>query len=181
MYQNKAKIGGNLIVFSIFLILCAFLSFIMFLDILLIVTNQVPSKEEDISIASVFFGGFLFLSIVCFRKIRNAFCAGKLNRFFEKDEDGLIEIAEIARHMHMKQQKCFSFFLDCVGKGLLKNCMVFPEDPTYILLDNGKNTITEKYVVVHCNCCGAPSTLRIGFENTCKYCGAVVLEKNQTS
>ncbi|MGN0153143.1 MAG: hypothetical protein ACI4A3_01735, partial [Lachnospiraceae bacterium] len=67
-----------------------------------------------------------------------------------------------------------------ISKSLRIGCqfLLYNINPTYILLDNGKKTIAEKFIVVHCKCCGAPNTLRIGYETTCKYCGAVVLEKN---
>lgn len=96
------------------------------------------------------------------------------NGILANDADGLISMEELAGYMKMKRHKCFALFLDCVGKNLLKNCTVFAEDPTYLVLDNGKKTIAEKFVVKHCPKCSAPSTLRIGYENTCKYCGTVM-------
>lgn len=177
MYQNKLKIRVNLILFTLLFIPFAICALYTIFNVFLIVTNRIHIREEGYSITGILFAVFIFLSIVFFRGIMRAFRARKMGCFFEKDEDGLIAVEELAAYMHMKQQRCLSFFLDCVGKGFLRNCMIFPEDPTYILLDNGKDVISEKYVVQHCHNCGAPNTLRIGFESACKYCGQQILNK----
>lgn len=174
MYLNKVKIWTGRILYILALLPCAGASAILLLYMQLIVTNQVSVRAEDVSITSTILGAFLFGTIVFYRKLRNILHAEKMNRFFEEDEDGLVAIADVAKYMNMEQKKCFSFFIDCVGKGILENCMIFQEDPTYILLENGRNKIHEKFIVLHCNSCGAPNTLRIGFENSCKYCGAVL-------
>lgn len=174
MYQDTKKKWIYLGVYILCFLPCAFLFLIGLLDFILVAAGQIKEEKSFLLVAAVVFTLFAILSIVLWFKILKMIWVGKMNRYFEMDEDGLIAISDLSGYMHMKQKKCVSVFLDCIGKGLLKNCMIFPKDPTYILLDNGKNTIAEKYIVIHCNSCAAPNTLRIGFEHQCKYCGAEI-------
>lgn len=107
----------------------------------------------------------------CIRALR----AQKFGKYFETCEDGLVSMEKAALIFNMKQQRFFVTFLDCLGKGFLKNCSVFTEDPTFILLENGGKSIKDKFAIVHCQKCGAPGVIRIGFENTCKYCDSIIV------
>lgn len=177
MYLNKLKCAIKMIVFLPLFCICSFIALIALLNVLLMALGQIEKDGFGTGMVWYMMAAFGFLAFVLFTKIRKVYRAWKMNRYFEKDKDGLISVEEAARHIKVKQQKCFSLFLDFVGSGLLKKCTVFKEDPTYFLLDNGKKTIKDKFVVMHCNQCGAPSTLRIGFENRCKYCNAIILKK----
>lgn len=102
----------------------------------------------------------------------DAIRAYRISRIFEGDEDGLLEIKETAEQLKMKHYKFFAVFHRLVGKRLLRNCSVFSEDPTCIILANEKYDIRAKFTVERCKNCAAPNTLRIGFERECKYCGS---------
>lgn len=179
MYRNKPKIIIIIAVFSLLFAGCAFIAVVMLLDIILVLTHQIPSYKGSLSLPCYMLATFSLFSYLSFKKIQKAYRANKMSQYFEQDSDGLISMEALAIHMKMKRHKCFALFLDCIGRNLLKNCTVFSEDPTYLILDNGKKTIAEKFVVKHCPKCSAPSTLRIGYENTCKYCGTVVMENSR--
>lgn len=102
----------------------------------------------------------------------DAIRAYRISRIFEENEDGLLEIQETAEQLKMKHYKFFAVFHRLVGKRLLRNCSVFSEDPTCIILANEKYDIRAKFTVERCKNCAAPNTLRIGFERECKYCGS---------
>lgn len=172
MYRNKTKMGILTAVFLPIFVGCAYVAAMMVFYIFLVVTQQIYTIPEMFGMSCMMGVVFAMVAFLAFKKLRKVFCAGKMGRFFEQDRDGLVSIEELAAHMKMKQHKCFAMFLDCVGSNLLIKCTVFPEDPTYLLLENGKETLAEKFAVKHCARCGAPGTLRIGFENTCRYCGS---------
>lgn len=178
MYQNKPKMFVIFTVFSLIFLGCAFVAALMVINLLLALTHQIYSDRESLLMICYMITSFSIFSFLSFKKLQKTYRARKMGKYFEKDTDGLVSIEKLAVHMKMKRHKCFALFLDCIGKKLLKNCTVFSDDPTYLVLDNGKKTITEKFVVKHCPKCSAPSTLRIGYENTCKYCGTVVMEKS---
>lgn len=174
MYQNKPKMIVIFAVFSPLFAVCFFVAVLTFLNVLLILAKQAPKVDESVFLPCYMMLTFSIFFYLSFKKLQKVYRAKKMGKYFEQDSDGLISIEELAMHMKMKRHKCFALFLDCIGRNLLKNCTVFSEDPTYLVLDNGKKTITEKFVVKHCPKCSAPSTLRIGYENTCKYCGTVM-------
>lgn len=177
MYHNKIKMAVIFLVFSIIFAGCGYVAVMLFFYIVLAATKQIHTIGDVYSFSFFMFGSFSLFATLSFKKLQKTFRARKMAKYFEKDADGLVSIEELACYLKMKRHKCFALFLDCVGRNLLRNCTVFSEDPTYLLLDNGKENRLEKFVVKHCPKCGAPSTLRIGFENTCKYCGAVVMER----
>ena len=179
MYQNKKKKWIYLGVYLACFIPIGFNFIIMMFTLLLYATNQIPSNHMDLSAVSIVVSLFGFLTFILFFQIRKYLRVGKISRYLELDHDGLVAISDLAHFLKINQKKFVSEFLDFVGKGVLINCMIFQEDPTYILLDNGKEKISEKYVVLHCRQCGAPSTLRIGFEHQCKYCGTNFSELNR--
>lgn len=177
MYQNKTKMIVTLVVFGAIFAGCGFVTVVMFLYTILVLTHQVHSVGDVLGMSCFMLTAFGTFSFLSFKKLQKIFRVRKMSRYFEQDKDGLVPIEEIAVYMKMKQHKFVALFLDCIGRNLLYNCTIFPEDPTCLLLENGKKNLTEKFVVKHCPKCGAPSTLRIGFENKCKYCDAVILEK----
>ncbi|MGN0438629.1 MAG: hypothetical protein ACI4F4_08915 [Lachnospiraceae bacterium] len=172
MYQNKKKTWIYLGICLACFIPIGFNFVIMMFTLLLYATNQIPSNHLDLPVVGIIVSLFGCLTFILFFQIRKYLRVGKISRYLEVDDNGLVAISDLSHFMKRKQKKVVSDFLDFVGKGVLVNCMIFQEDPTYILLDNGKETVSEKYVVLHCRKCGAPSTLRIGFEHQCKYCGA---------
>lgn len=178
MYQNKKKTWIYLGIYLTCFIPVGFNFVIMMFTLLLYATNQIPSENLDWSLTVVVVSLFGCLTFILFFQIRKFLRVGKISRYFEADIDGLIAISDLAHFLKMDQKKFVSEFLYYIGKGVLVNCMIFQEDPTYILLDNGKEKISEKYVVLHCRRCAAPSTLRISFECRCKYCGAEFPELN---
>ena len=178
MYQNKKKTWIYLGIYLAFCIPIGFNFVIMMFTLLLYATNQIPSEHSDWSSLGIVVSLFGCLTFILFFRIRKFLRVGKISRYLETDSDGLVAITDLAHFLKMDQKKFVSEFLYYIGKGVLINCMIFQEDPTYILLDNGKENISEKYVVLHCKQCGAPSTLRIGFEHRCKYCGVEFSELN---
>lgn len=126
-----------------------------------------------------FDAGFIILSVsflmvagIYARFFLDAIRAYRISRIFKKNEDGLLEIKETAEQLKMKQYKFFAAFQKLVGKRLLRNCSVFSEDPTYIILADEKHDIRAKFTVERCKNCAAPNTVRIGFKKECKYCGS---------
>lgn len=174
MYQNKVKMTVTFLVFGAIFAGCGFVTVVMVLNTILVLTHQIHSIGEMLGLSCFVLAAFGTFSFLSFRKLQKIFWVRKMGRYFEQDQDGLVSIEEMAIHMKMKQHKFVDLFLDCIGRNLLYNCTIFPEDPTYLLLENGKKNLTEKFVVKHCPKCGAPSTLRIGFENQCKYCNTVI-------
>lgn len=176
MYYNKSKTYVQLVINTVIMVPFFVLSFVFLADLILMLTNQIETTDSLTYPLVIFFAcTFLFVFLSTAKKLFDIIRVIKMCCFMKRDDDGLILIKDLAGYMKMNQKKCFSFFIKSIGKGLLVNCSLFQEDPTYILLDNGKDTILKKYTVVHCPKCGAPSTLRIGFEKSCKYCGVDVL------
>lgn len=171
MYQNKRKMLVKFIVYGALFAYCAYMLGMLSLGMLLIATHQIKASGDETALYGYMLVTFLLLCALLFLQLQKLRRARKMGLYFEKDKDGLVSIEKLAVYLKMRQHKCFALFLDCVGKGLLQKCTVFSEDPTYLLLENGKNTIAEKFVVKNCKKCGAPNTFRIGFENACVYCG----------
>lgn len=115
------------------------------------------------------------IALISFLFFWDAVRAYRLSRIFMRSEDGLIDIEELARRLKMKHYRFVVTFHRLIGKRLLRNCSVFSEDPTCIILANEKYDIRTKFSVCQCRNCGASNTLRIGFEKECKYCGAEIL------
>lgn len=175
MFRNKSKIVSTLLVNGVVGVPWFFLSAILAFYMILIFTGQVEDAEQtDYGMSVIMVGLSFFCAYVFGGRCLRALRANKLGKYFEGSEDGLVSIEAAAAYMNMKQQKFFQVFLDCLGKAYLKNCSVFTEDPTFILLENGGKTIAEKFAIIHCKKCGAPNVIRIGFENTCKYCSSIV-------
>lgn len=121
----------------------------------------------------VFF--WALIALISFLFFWDAIRAYRINSIFMRNEDGLLDIEELARRLKMKHYRFVVMFHRLIGKRLLRNCSVFSEDPTCIILANEKYDIRAKFSVCQCRNCGASNTLRIGFEKECKYCGAEIL------
>lgn len=176
MYLNQAKLWVIRILSLLGMVAFAFFDFIFLLYFIGVLCGiDKESTTTDLMMSILF---IVVLSLL----VRHNFClfrdtvrAAKINKILEMDDDGLLPIKEVAETLHMKQSKFFTLFHRYVGKGWLVKCTVFSEDPTYIILDNGRADIRQKFTVCQCPNCGAPSTLRIGFEFNCKYCNSQLL------
>ena len=177
MYQDKKKKGIRFGICLAGFLYCAFHFLMILFWFLLVVTNQMHGNSSILPVIGVVFSFFTIFTVILFCKLRKILRVGRFNNFFEKDEDGLVAVSDLSHELKLKPKKCISEFLEFVGNGLLVNCMIFPEDANYILLDNGRKQIKDKYVVIHCTNCAAPNTLRIGYEHNCKYCGTQLLDK----
>lgn len=118
--------------------------------------------------------GWLIIAGISLRFFLDAIRAYRINGIFERNEDGLLVIEKTAGQLKMKHYKFFAVFQRLVGKRLLRNCSIFSEDPTCIILANEKYDIRAKFTVERCKNCAAPNTLRIGYDKECKYCGAKI-------
>lgn len=174
MFRNKSKINSSFILNFLLGLPWFFLAFLFIFNLIIELTGQVgDSSASDYGMTIVIGLYFDFLSIVFINRIVRAYRANRIGIYFEKYPDGLVPMEKLAADMKMKQYKLFKCFKSSVGKGLLINCSIFSEDPTFILLENGGKHIKDKFTIIHCNNCGAHNAVRIGFENTCKYCGSV--------
>lgn len=176
MYLNQIKLWIIRILSLIGMI--AFTLFgLMFLIYLLTFLDGFNEDRTttDLMMTGLFMAMITLLLKWLFCLFRDTLRASRINKLLETDDDGLIPIKEAAEALRMKQSKFFTLFHRYVGKGWLVKCTVFSEDPTYIILDNGRADIRQKFTVCQCPNCGAPSTLRIGFEFHCKYCNSQLL------
>lgn len=163
--------------FGKFLLICIYAGgatlFSVILGLIGLVINYNDPHYFDITVPSIIvceMGAFI---LFCF--FWDAIRAYRINRIFSESEEGLLDIEEVAKQLKMKHYKFVVVFHRLVGRRLLINCSVFPEDPTCIILANEKYDIRSKFIVHRCKNCAAPNTLRIGFERECKYCGANIL------
>lgn len=177
MFRNKSKILISFLTNAAVGMPWFFLSPILMLYMILLLTNAAPAEEGDIGMGITMNGLFFFCAYLFGKRCLRCLRANKIGKYFENCEDGLVEIEAASTYMKWGKQKFFSVFLDCLGKGYLKNCSVFTEDPNFLLLENGGKSIREKFAILHCRQCGAPGVIRMGFENTCKYCGSKAVWK----
>ena len=173
MYLNKAKVLIRMVIYGGLTLYFGGLSF-LFLFSMFLGGAQVEIGSEFTSEIIAMLVAFLVLLFLFIVKLRVPFMAIKISKLFENNIDGLISIEEISSNLNKKQDKFVLAFMRCVGKGMLVNCGIYAVDPTYIILGNGASSIKEKYCAMKCNCCGATNVNRIGFVNSCKYCGNVV-------
>ena len=173
MYLNKKKFlmgmlvnGGLTLLFGQQALLFAFY-------LLLTGTDQIEARSDITGESTAILTVFLILFILFLKRVNILLMAMKMSRLFENDKDGLLSMEVIAKRMKKSQEKVVSAFIKCVGKGLLVDCGIYAVDPAYVILGNGAGTIRERYRVMRCASCGATNVNRIGFENKCKYCGAV--------
>lgn len=163
--------------FGKFLLICIYAGgatlFSVILGLIGLVINYNDPHYFDITVPSIIvceMGAFI---LFCF--FWDAIRAYRINRIFSESEDGLLDIEEVAKQLKMNHYRFVVVFHRLVGRRLLINCSVFPEDPTCIILANEMYDIRSKFIVHRCKNCAAPNTLRIGFERECKYCGANIL------
>lgn len=163
--------------FGKFLLICIYAGgatlFSVILGLIGLVINYNDPHYFDITVPSIIvceMGAFI---LFCF--FWDAIRAYRINRIFSESEEGLLDIEEVAKQLKMKHYKFVVVFHRLVGRRLLINCSVFPEDPTCIILANEMYDIRSKFIVHRCKNCAAPNTLRIGFEKECKYCGTNIL------
>ncbi len=168
MYLNSAK----------FWITCIYTGWMILattiLGLLGLVINSHDPHFYDVTVPIIIVCE-IFAWFIAFPLFWDAIRAYRISCVFEENEDGLLEIEEVAEQLKMKHYRFVVVFHRLVGKKLLQNCSVFPDDPTCIILANERYDIRAKFNVYRCKNCGAPNTLRIGFEKECKYCGANIL------
>ena len=170
MYLNKSKFVIGCLIYGWLFIHFGGTTFILLFAALLEVTDQIKSEEGILMtwFAVGFF--FLFFTVFFTKKLLLYYHAYRMSKQFEGDEDGLIEIVTLSERLHMKQRKFVQAFLLGVSKNLLRNCSIYTVDPAYIIVQNGKKTIKERFRAQRCKSCGATNVIRIGFENRCRYC-----------
>ena len=171
MYLNRKKFWISVLISGAIALYGAFWTFLCTFSVLLIATGQVGKEETVSSDMLVVVGLFLFVALVFGRKTWSLIKTYQISACLAQDKDGLIEMETVAGDVHMKQTRFVRLFIKAIGQNQLKNCSIYAIDPTYILLDNGKKTIKERFRVTKCACCGATNVIRMGFDNSCKYCG----------
>ena len=173
MYLNKSSFWLKAILYGGLTCYFGLMSLMIMFSMLLIGTNQVKSSTGIPEESALILATFLIFFVLFGRKALDVLRTSRISKLLDKDKDGLVQIGELSKKMKMKQTKFVSLFVRSIRKGMLINCGLYAVDPSYIILGNGARTIREKFRVMKCNTCGATNVNRIGFENSCKYCGNV--------
>ncbi len=172
MYYEVAKIRSKKILCSIIIALLT--PFVAILGILLLYVLLTHNEGEALNAVLAFLFVTVIIYIRSIRQVKRAHIVQRINHMLEQDEDGLIPIADIAQQLGMEQRHFLRIFIDAVGKAQLRRCSIYPEDPTYIILDNGSLKIKERFRATHCKVCGAANVIRLGLDEHCKYCGSKI-------
>lgn len=174
MYLNKKKFWLEVLINGGFALWFGSLSFLYTFYLLLEGTGQIRARADITNESAAMLAVFFVLFVLFLKRIWISYMAMRMSRLFENDKDGLFRMEELAKQIKKKQEKVVSAFIRCVGKGLLVNCGIYAVDPSYIILSNGAKTIKKRYSAIKCPSCGATNVNRIGFENSCKYCGSTM-------
>lgn len=171
MYLNSTKFWITCIVAGG---VTLYFGFMGLMGLIIGTLTEFPVFEDTpfVAIFIIISASWLIIAGISARFFLDAIRAYRISGIFNTNEDGLLEIKETAEQLKMKHYRFFAAFQRLVGKRLLRNCSVFSEDPTCIILANEKYDIRAKFTVERCKNCAAPNTLRIGYEKECKYCGS---------
>ncbi len=112
--------------------------------------------------------------ILTIRNLKICGIATKLSSIFDTDADGIVSVQYASRVLRISQNKLLWAFDKGVAKEFLQNCSIGEKNGEAIfILKNGLGGGADKQVkTVKCSNCGAFSEVRIGFSNTCSFCGA---------
>ena len=85
--------------------------------------------------------------------------------------NGLSNINELSSKIGVHSYEIIRAVEKLIGRGYLINCAInYENDPTIILMDDGKN-LAYQYEMMKCPRCGSDMKVRKGFFTTCEHCG----------
>ena len=183
MYLQKGKIFVSQLLAWIMILFHAFWVFMGFVGIGMCISalggNDKYFEPDEAGTYMAVYSLFVVIpGFIMFLGIRTLRLCGKANKFnslFESDPDGELSAERTARLFNMPLSKLISLFDKLVKKGYLKNCSLRNPDNPVFVLNNGAETVEERYDIVHCPNCGAPNSVKYGFVEQCQYCGSKVI------
>lgn len=186
MYLSKSKLLFSQIVSWVTVLWTAFGVFLGITGIGLCISamngNYTVIREDEIEshfaayIAFVIVpGAFLIWAVKNLGLTGKAY---KFNTLFEGDPDGVISVEKIAVLFGMPVHKFVTVFDKLLKKGYITNCTLENPDNPMIVLNNGAKTVEGKFDIAQCPSCGASNNIKLGFVESCKFCGAKLTEDN---
>ncbi|MBE6861446.1 MAG: zinc ribbon domain-containing protein [Ruminococcus sp.] len=182
MYLSKNKLLFSQLVSWITVLWTAFGIFLGIVGIGLCISamngNYNVIEEDEIeSHFAVYIAFIIVPGAFLIWAVRNLKLAGKANKFnsmFESDPDGVISAERASRLFGKNVYELTDLFDKLVKKGYLINCSLQNPDNPVFVLNNGAETVEERYDIIHCPNCGAPNSVKYGFIEQCQYCGSKV-------
>ncbi len=182
MYLSKGRLTISQLIAWAMILGCAFVIFLGISGVGLCISALNGSdryfEEDEIGSALAVYIGFIIVpGVFMFFAVRTLKLAGKAYKFnslFENDPDGVISVENASRLFGKTVAEVAELFDKLIKKGYLKNCSLQNPDKPVFILNNGAETVEERYDIIHCPNCGAPNSVKYGFVEQCQYCGSKV-------
>jgi len=173
MYVNKNKLFIYNLISVAMIILGVFFSFIFLLAVCLEFTNDIL-HIDNIIITGLAAICCVIILIIGIHRIKFSGNTNKFNNVFENDPDGVLFISKISQLFGMTEQQFTILFHKLTKKGFLINCSLENQEDFVIVLNNGGETVEDKFDIVQCPNCGGNNQIKIGFVQECRFCGSKV-------
>lgn len=173
MYINKNKLFIYELISVAMIIISGFFTFIFLLAVCLEFTSDTLHIDNIvITVFSVIC--CILILIVGIHRFKFSGNVNKFNNIFENDPDGILSVKKTAHIFGITEQEFANLFYKLTKKGFLTNCSLDNQEDFVIVLNNGSTTVEERFDIVICPNCNANNSIKIGFVQECKFCGAKI-------
>lgn len=179
MYVKKSKQIGAKILTLFFNIFFGFWG-LLWLICLLGALSGDADLVDDLGIYLVF---FIKNVIIIYFSIRHSRFCSKVREYalyFERDADGIIDVAEFARLKGLDQARLLAQLEKMIHKGYFEHVHLDYNGAPKLVLENERfsteniQEVVKHMIYVECNHCGASNQVAEGETAQCEYCGGVI-------
>lgn len=148
--------------------------FTVIFTIALCMSITAPDMRQDWYVSVIVLVPSILLLRRGIRAGRNLGLARRYGEIFAQDQDGVVELAELAEQTGKPPERVMAELEELFHRGLFRDCRLQTgEKPGVVLSSLGQGE--QYFTVVTCANCGAGNRMRYGSRGECEYCGSALL------